>query len=614
MIRKIAASEPSFKTLELSSGLNILAADKSESATDKDSRNGAGKTSFVELVHFLFGARATPKSIFRSDALRNWRFEAQAEIGGKPGRVVRCGARPNSVETSGALAAETSSLQPLLLKGPPPTSVTVDAWKKVLGAQLFGLQPAPEDEPESFEPSFRSLFSYFARRQASGGFQECLRHSTDQQLWDLQVSLSWLLGLDWTISQRFQQVREREKGLKALKLAAKSGELARLARGTAELRTELTLVRAKARRMKERLEEFQVLPDYEDLEREATRITGAINDLAADNLADRGLLQELEASITDEVEPDQTDIRRVFREVGAVLPELAERRFEEVDRFHQVVLENRRAHLRAEIESANVRIEQREATKEGLDRRRREIMGMLRSGGALAEYTAMREELGRAEAKVQELTERLRDVERLETLRTELKADRVRLTRALQNDRRERDAILQQAILRFEDLSQLLYDERAGKLTIDWSENGPRFDAQIPSGQSRGIANMQIFCFDLMLMELQVERGKAPGFLIHDSHLFDGVDERQVARALQLGAQRSVAHGFQYIVTLNTDALPQEGFDTDFNVEDYFIDVRLTDAGADGGLFGIRFDWPRSRSATNTSDLGSEQPQALLPS
>ena len=40
---------------------------------------------------------------------------------------------------------------------------------------------------------------------------------------------------------------------------------------------------------------------------------------------------------------------------------------------------------------------------------------------------------------------------------------------------------------------------------------------------------------------------------------------------------------------MNTDALPQGG-DTAFVVRDYFMDIRLTDAGEDGGLFGIRFD------------------------
>ena len=589
MIRRISADRASFKTLEFRSGLNVLRADKSEGATDRDSRNGAGKTSFVELVHFLLGANAGPQSIFRSGPLREWRFRAELDTKGGSGTVGRAGARPTAVEVSGAFQPETFSPQPALLGRPPTSSLAVADWKDMLGLQFFGLVAEPETDRDPFTPGFRSLFSYFARRQASGGFLDCMRHSKDQQPWDHQVSLSWLLDLDWTISQRLQQLREREKGLRGLKAAARSGELTRLARGAGELRTAVAVAQAKARRMKARLEQFEVVPEYADLEREATSITGQLHEFANDNLSDRALLRDLESSLREEDEPEAKDVQKVYGQGGVVLPELVRVRFEEVDRFHRRVLENRRAHLRAEIESGNARIAERETTKERLDLRRQQIMEILDSGGALEEYTALREELGRAEAEVESLTDRLRDVERLETLKTELKAERARIATALATDIRERRILLQKAILRFEELSESLY-QRAGSLTIDWSENGPRFDVRIPSGQSKGIANMQIFCFDLMLMELQAERGTSPGFLIHDSHLFDGVDERQVARALQLGAQRAEAGGFQYIVTMNTDALPREGFDPSFAVEDYFMDVRLTDAGEDGGLFGIRFD------------------------
>ena len=589
MIRRISADRASFKTLDFGPGLNILRADKSEGATDRDSRNGAGKTSFVELVHFLLGANAAPRSIFRSSALREWRFRAELEMEGGSGSVVRSGARPTTVEVSGVLEPEGFSHQPALLGRSGVSALPVADWKSMLGLRFFGLDTETENGPDPFTPGFRSLFSYFARRQASGGFLDCMRHSTDQQPWDRQVSLSWLLDLDWTISQRLQELREREKGLRGLKAAARSGELTRLARGAGELRTAVAVAQAKARRMKERLEQFRVVPEYADLEREATSITGELHELANENLSDRALLRDLESSLLDEQEPEALDVQKVYRQGGVVLPELVRVRFEEVDRFHRRVLENRRAHLRAEIESANARIAERETAQGRLDLRRQQIMGILDSGGALEEYTALREELGRAEAEVESLTQWLRDVERLETLRTELKAERARIATALAADIRERKTLLQKAILRFEELSESLY-QRAGSLTIDWSENGPEFEVRIPSGQSRGIANMQIFCFDLMLIELQAERGTSPGFLIHDSHLFDGVDERQVARALQLGAERAEAGGFQYIVTMNTDALPREGFDAAFAVENYFTNVRLTDAGEDGGLFGIRFD------------------------
>jgi len=80
-----------------------------------------------------------------------------------------------------------------------------------------------------------------------------------------------------------------------------------------------------------------------------------------------------------------------------------------------------------------------------------------------------------------------------------------------------------------------------------------------------------------------------PGFLIHDSHLFDGVDGRQVAHAIELGAARARKLGFQYIVTMNEDAVPRTEFTPGFRFDEHVVGVRLTDAVDDGGLFGIRF-------------------------
>ena len=133
-----------------------------------------------------------------------------------------------------------------------------------------------------------------------------------------------------------------------------------------------------------------------------------------------------------------------------------------------------------------------------------------------------------------------------------------------------------------------MYDERAGSLEIGSSENGPTFDISIRDGKSKGIKNMQIFCFDLLIAELCAERGIGPGFLVHDSHLFDGVDERQVGRGLALAEELATTNGFQYIVTMNTDALP-ESVPDGFSIADHILDIRLTDVGADGGLFGHRF-------------------------
>ena len=567
MIHRLDSDLRSFKTLKFGPGLNIILSDKSEGATDRQSRNGAGKTSFIELVHLLFGADVRPQSIFRGPLLSKWTFSGSVDIGGTTRTVTRSGSKPSRVLVDSDAISNTE-------------------WKDVLGKSCFGL---PEESDERWKPSFRSLFSMVVRRQQDGGFQQPMQHSSRQPPWNQQVTICYLIGLDWTIPALFRDLKEQERVVKELRRAARAGDLGRYFGRAADLRTSLTLSEAHGSRLRGRLDEFRVVPEYQDLQQEADRITGEINVLSMENVADRELTRELRSSLEEEDAPDHRDVVKLYEEAGIVLPDLPRRRLEEVDRFHRTVVENRRSHLQAEIGSAEGRIDERDARQAQLDQRRRQIMEILRSGGALEHYTDLREELGRIEAQSESLRERLELAERMERTKTEQDLERARLVQVLRDDIRERDEIVREAILQFESLSESLY-ERAGSLTIADTPSGPKFEVHIDAERSKGITNMQIFCFDLMLAELGARRGRSPGFLIHDSHLFDGVDERQVAKALQLGAERADRAGLQYIVTLNSDTMPREGFSKGFDVERYVVGTRLTDATDTGGLFGLRFN------------------------
>lgn len=585
MITRLSSSLNSFKSLEFSPGLNVLLADKSEGATDLQTRNGAGKSSFVETVHFLTGGNAKADSIFRSNALLNESFDIQMDVGGDKITAERSGSAPSKIFLNGPV--EDWPIPPKFKEDRGLFEISNTNWCHTLGAKWFGLE-APPDSDTKFQPTFRSLFAYFARRQASDAFQTPTQQAGKQQIWDQQVAISYLLGLDWHVSQDFQGLREKEKLAKSLGKAARSGELGPHFGRAADLRTKVVVASRRVEQIRTQIDTFQVIPEYRELESEASDITRSINALGEENFVDRQLIKELQASLLEEEAPVTEDLEKLYAEAGVVLPELLTRRLDEVQNFHRTILQNRASHLKAELSSAENRIEKREEEKEKFDTRRRQIMTVLQSGGALEQYTAMREEMGRAEAEVETLRQRLDTAETLESTKTELDADRNRLAQALRDDIRERKSVLDDAILAFEELSQSLY-EQAGSLTIDAGTAGPRFEVKIDGQRSKGITNMQIFCFDLMLIELCTRRGTSPGFLIHDSHLFDGVDERQVAKALQLGAEKAESLGFQYIVTMNSDAIPSEGFQRGFNIYDHVLPTRITDAVDDGGLFGIRF-------------------------
>ena len=572
MIHNIFSSLPTFKNLsDLKPGLNILLAQKTEGATSKQTRNRAGKTSFIEVVHFLTGSDAGTDSIFRTPELAEYTFGMEFDL--KDVRTI--------VERSGSAKAK------IYVTSPPAIKIKFSAtdWVSLLGERMFGLSSL--EAAGSRPPSFRSLFAYFVRRQLSGGFTTPEKQAGMQQTGDMQMALMFLLGLDWQIARDWQAVRDREKTLDELKKAAGTGAFGSIIGKAADLRTQLTLQEARLKKLYAEIESFQVLPEYRELEVESAKLTHQLNELANANTIDFSAIRDLEGALTSEIPPDLEDLQTIYQEAGVTLPGLVKRRYEDVKSFHESVVRNRKDYLSSELEAAKLRIEIRDGKKAQFDQRRAEIMGILKSHGALDQFLKLQGELGRLESEVESVRQRFEAAEQLEGTKNELEIERNRLTIRLRRDFAEQKDRLSEAIVAFEETSQRLY-EAAGSMTIDETSNGPSFKFQMQGQRSKGIKNMQIFCFDMMLMRLCAKRQMGPGFLIHDSHLFDGVDGRQVISALRLGAEISEELGFQYIVTMNEDDAFKETIEG-FDLNGYVLPTRLTDATEDGGLFGIRF-------------------------
>ena len=105
---------------------------------------------------------------------------------------------------------------------------------------------------------------------------------------------------------------------------------------------------------------------------------------------------------------------------------------------------------------------------------------------------------------------------------------------------------------------------------------------------SDGVDKMKIFCFDLMLLQSRREH-EGIDFLIHDSIIFDGVDSRQRARALERASAITGAMGKQYICTFNSDMVPGADFSKDFDF-DRHVKLHLEDGDPSGSLLGFSFN------------------------
>ena len=84
----------------------------------------------------------------------------------------------------------------------------------------------------------------------------------------------------------------------------------------------------------------------------------------------------------------------MYGQVDVVLPDSVRRRFDEVEEFHQSVVNNRRRSLNQNKSSLTERIAIDRSRLKELDSQRSDLMRLLAAGGALETYNQLQRELG----------------------------------------------------------------------------------------------------------------------------------------------------------------------------------------------------------------------------
>jgi uncharacterized protein YydD (DUF2326 family) len=584
MIRAIRCNHTSFKTVEFRPGFNVVLADRTEESGSKDSRNGLGKSTLIEIIHFCLGSTLSPKAKgLDSRNLRGWAFSLELTLSNQVITVTRNTADQSKVVIEG----DTTSwpIQPKEKEGQRVLSLT--HWKAILGNLLFGLPSDNEDK--KFQPKFRGLISYFIRR-GRDAFSTPFEHHRKQFDWEKQVNNAFLLGLAWEDARDLQLLKDKKKlldDIKKLKKNTDTGVAIGIFGSLGELEALKVQVESQLRERKQTLSNFRVAPQYHELEANANRLTAEIHEATNNNIADKKLLEFYQSSLEAENEPSPDDVTHIYESVGIELPGLVVRRLEEVEIFHRRLIENRRDFLSTEIERIRRDVSSRERLIREKTEQRASLLEVLQTHGALEEYTRLQELYLEIVSNLNEINKRIEELNKFEEGKSALNIEKERLLQRARRDYQERRVQAEKARELFNTNSRFLYDA-PGRLIINVGDNGFQFNVEISRDGSEGIDNMKIFCYDLMLAQLWSERDPSPRILIHDSTIFDGVDERQVRLALEFADRESRRCGFQYICTLNSDRVPYSEFAKDFNF-DSFVRLRLTDESDESGLLGILF-------------------------
>ena len=363
MIVAVRSNMPSFRAVEFKSGFNVILADRTKESTKKDSRNGLGKTTLIDIIHFCLGSRATRNQGLRVAHLEGWTFTLDLNVNGRTLSVTRSTDSPSRVTVTGDLEGLTTGSQSLS----GSLNVRLRDWTSMLGALWFGLDG--DDSIASFRPTFRSLFSYVVRRRRDA-FISPFKHHSSQKEWDKQVNNAFLLDLEWLHADQFQRLKDEEKLLADLRRAAQDGLLDGMVGTLGSLEAERARLDSDVQKQLESLQSFRVHPQYRQLEQESNELTATIHQLSNDSLLERRLTDLYRQSLELDEDPDASNVLAIYEAVGVAMPQLVKRHLTDVQEFHRQIVSNRRDYLQFEVQRLETERSRREAMmQEAIDRR-----------------------------------------------------------------------------------------------------------------------------------------------------------------------------------------------------------------------------------------------------
>jgi uncharacterized protein YydD (DUF2326 family) len=155
MISAIRSNMPSFKDVEFGPGFNVVLADRTKESTDRDSRNGIGKTTLIEIIHFCLGSNTRPNQGLRVEPLKGWAFTLDIHIGDRHLQVTRGVDTPSKIEIQG----DTDDLPVPDRRRNGGLVLPANEWNSALGELMFGFTRT--ETSSKYQPTFRSLISYF---------------------------------------------------------------------------------------------------------------------------------------------------------------------------------------------------------------------------------------------------------------------------------------------------------------------------------------------------------------------------------------------------------------------------------------------------------------------
>ncbi|MGD2247927.1 MAG: DUF2326 domain-containing protein [Candidatus Methanofastidiosia archaeon] len=569
MILKKFYSIPEKVNIEFKNGLNIICADISEKSTDKDSMNGAGKSTVLNLIDFCLLAEVDDR-IKRSEEFQQFTF------------ILECQDKNNYYKIKRSIK-DPEKLY-LTINNNDWEEMELEECKKLFKEIFFNI---PEDEEN--ELTFRTLMNCI-KRDEKIGFNRIFYHHPRWRVYIRNAVNLFLIGLNYKLPLEKQELIKEKKKIGKIIYGLDKNLKRKNIPNKATLKSKKTLLERQIKNRQRILDNFKVHKEYHELEIEANSLTKQMKNDQNQLFVNNQKLEEYKEALSTYISIDLSEIEELYNSLEVNLSDSLIHRLSSIQEFHQRLIENRNTYLSDEIKRIESIQEKLRSNLELLDKKRASIMGILQTHGALSEYNMILQRLDEDKKERFGILRYIDVYEEISSYKKEKKkivSDINENNTESENEINENEEIITQLIIIFEEIYENIVNV-PGILVVGIKDTYRppdqlfEFDVKGERKGSPGIERVRIFAYDLAIIFHNIlEKRGFPRFVIHDG-IFHGVDKRQILNATRYVIDKSNEESFQYITTMNTcDFL--EGIDYE-----PYICVRLTDT-VEGSLMGFKF-------------------------
>jgi len=569
MILKRFYSIPDRVDIEFKNGLNIICADISEKSTDKDSMNGAGKSTVLHLIDFCLLAELDER-IMRSEDFQKVTFVLECQDKNNYYKIKRSIKNPEKIYLA----------------------INSDDWKekeleecKILFKEIFF--SIPEDEEN--ELTFRTLMN-FVKRNEKIGFNRIFRHYPKWGVYLRNAVNLFLIGLNYKLPLEKQElIKEKEKIGKiiyGLDRNLKKKDVP----NKATLKSKRALLEQQIKSRQKILDNFKVHKEYHELEIEANNLTKQMKNAQNQVFVNNQKLEEYKEALSTYISIDLSEIEELYNSLKVHLSDSLKHGFSSIQEFHQKLIENRNTYLSDEISRIERTQEELRSNLELFDKKRASIMEILQMHGALSEYNLILQRLDEDKKGLFEISSYIDVYEEISDYKKEKKEIVGQIDEnntKSENEINENEKMISQLIIIFEEIYEKIVSV-PGILVFGIKDRYKppdqvfELDVKGERKGSPGIERVRIFAYDLAIIFHNILLNRRfPRFVMHDG-IFHGVDKRQIFNAIKYVIDKSKEESFQYITTMNMcDFLENIDYEP-------YIRVRLEDT-VEGSLMGFKF-------------------------